>query len=108
MAADIDQPVQQHQLDFTLYNVPATTVRIDFPAAAAAETMMLTAMPSLQLNAGYTDAPTIISSMYVQPRRILFEIASAPSQLPISLQIACKGPFVFGWLLVPENVQTVI
>ena len=28
--------------------------------------------------------------------------------LPISLSIMCPGPFVYGWLLVPETVQTVV
>ncbi|HEY4940850.1 MAG TPA: hypothetical protein VII56_05435 [Rhizomicrobium sp.] len=107
MTADTSQMLR-HQLDFTLYDLPATTVRIDFPAAAGAENMMLTAMPMIQLGASYTNAPIIINNLSLQPRRIQFEIASPPSLLPITLQIACSGAFVFGWLQVPESVQTAI
>lgn len=107
MAADTKHMLR-HQLNFTLYNLPATTVRIDFPSAAGAETMMWTSMPTIQLGASYTNTPVVINNLFIQPRRIEFEIASPPSQLPIALQIESGSQFVFGWLLVPESVQTVI
>ncbi|HXC55138.1 MAG TPA: hypothetical protein VNU97_07580 [Rhizomicrobium sp.] len=107
MDADGNQTLR-HQLDFTLYNLPSTTIRIDFPTAAGAENILLTAMPTIRLGASYTPSPVTVSNLFVQPRRIECEISNAPSLLPISLQITCGGPFVFGWLLVPESVQTVI
>jgi hypothetical protein len=99
-------PRWQHQLDFKLYNLVPTTVRIDFPILEDAD--MMSGLPAIQFGAGYTDSPVSISSLRVQSRRIQFEIAHAPSLLPISLKITCPGPFVYGWLLVPETVQTVI
>jgi hypothetical protein len=50
----------------------------------------------------------VIRDMFIQPRRIQFEVLDPPPQLPVSLQIACNGDFVFGWLQVPENIQTSI
>lgn len=98
----------RHQLDFTLYSLPATTVRIDFPVAAEAEIMMLAAMPTIRIGANYVASAIVINSLVIQPRRLQFEIANPPALLPIALQVLCRGPFVFGWLRVPETVQTVI
>lgn len=96
----------RHRLNFTFYDLPATTVRIDFPAASGAETMMLASIPAIQIGASYMESGLVINNLLIQPRRIQFEIASAPALLPITLQIACPGPFVFGWLLVPGIAQT--
>jgi hypothetical protein len=106
MVADPNPP-WQHQLDFKFYNlVPPTMVRIYFPNLEDAD--LTSALPMIQLGAGYTDSPVSISNLLVQSQRIQFEIVSAPSLLPISLKITCPGPFVYGWLLVTANVQTVI
>jgi len=107
MAADTN-PVLLHQIDFMLYNLPETTVRIDFPVAAVAEIMMLAAMPSVRIGANYIASAIVINNLLIQPRRLQFEVANTPALLPITLQILCRGPFVFGWLRVPETVQTVI
>jgi len=96
----------QHQLDFKLYNLVPTTVRIDFPAIEGTD--MTSGLPMIQIGACYTDSPLSISNLQLHPRRIQFEIASAPALLPVSLKIRCPGPFVYGWLLVPASVQTVI
>jgi hypothetical protein len=105
MVADPNPP-WQHQLDFKLYNLVPTTVRIDFPILEDAD--MTSALPMIQFGAGYVDSPLSISNLLVQARRIQFEIVNAPSLLPISLKITCPGPFVYGWLQVPAHVQTVI
>ena len=105
MAAD-DDSQRQHQLDFRLYNLTPTMVRIDFPILERAE--MTAGLPMIQFGAGYTDSPVSISNLLIQSRRIQFEIVRAPALLPISLTITCPGPFVYGWLLVPETVQTVV
>lgn len=107
MAADTDQ-LRRHQLDFTLYNLPSATVRLDFPKEANAEIIMLSAIPAVTLGASYAGAPVIIKSLSLQPRRLLFDIESPPTLLPLTLQIACNGPFVFGWIQVPGEVQTAI
>lgn len=105
MATD-NNPELRHQLDFKLYNLPPTTVRIDFPILEGAD--MASGLPAIQIGAGYTDAQLSVSNLLIQTRRIQFEIVRAPSLLPISLGILCPSPFVYGWLLVPEAVQTVI
>jgi hypothetical protein len=96
----------QHQLDFKLYHLVPTTVRIDFPVLESAD--LTSDLPTIRIGASYTDSQLSISNLRVQRRRIQFEVARAPSLLPISLRIACPAPFVYGWLLVPETVQTVI
>jgi hypothetical protein len=101
-------PPLRHQLEFVLFDLPSTTVRIDFPTSASAENLMLMAMPSIQIGASYSAPALVVSNLFIQPRRLQFTIANPPAQLPITLQIACPGPFVFGWLQVPENVQTAI
>lgn len=70
--------------------------------------MMLAAMPTIRIGANYVSSAIIINNLVIQPRRLQFEVASPPALLPIELQVLCRGPFVFGWLLVPETVQTVI
>jgi hypothetical protein len=107
MAAETFQ-LPRHQIDFTLYNLPSATVRLDLPKEADAEIIMLQAMPTISLGAAYIGEPVIFKSLSIQPRRLLIEIESAPSMMPLTLQIACKGPFVFGWIQVPGNVQTAI
>ena len=69
---------------------------------------MLASMPTVRIGAAYMASPIVVNSLSLQPRRIQFELASAAALLPISVQIACRGPFLFGWLLVPETIQTVI
>jgi len=99
---------RRHQLDFALYDLGPTTVRIDFPFASGAEASMVTEMPVIRFGASYDDSGIGINNLLIQPRRIQFEITKAPPLLPISLQISCDAAFVFGWLLVPENIQTAI
>jgi hypothetical protein len=101
-------PILRHQLDFVLHNLPSGTVRIEFPATAGAENVMLTTMPAIQLGASYVDSPVLISNLFLQPRRIQFDVASPPALLPVTLQVRCNSPFIFGWLQVPENIQTTI
>lgn len=105
MAAD-NSPALRHQLDFTFYNLVPTTVRIYFPILEGAD--MTSGPLMVQIGAGYVDSALSIRNLLIQPRRIQFEIAQAPSLLPISLKIICPGAFVYGWLLVPATVQTVI
>jgi hypothetical protein len=105
MAAD-DDFQRRHQLDFKLYNLTPTTVRIDFPILEGVD--MAPDLPMIQFGAGYSDSLMSIRSLVIQSRRIQFEIVSAPALLPISLKIACPTPFVYGWLLVPETVQSVV
>ena len=107
MAATVNSALH-HQLDFLLYDLPATTVRIDFPAEAGAELLLHFVVATVQIGAGYMPSALGINSLSIQPRRIQFEIASPPPVLPVSLRIACPGGFTFGWLQVPETVQTVI
>jgi hypothetical protein len=107
MAADTFQ-LPRHQIGFTLYDLPSATVRLDLPKEADAEIIMLRAISTIDLGASYIGEPVTFKSLSIQPRRLLFEIESAPSLLPLTLQIACKGPFVFGWIQVPGNVQTAI
>ncbi|HEU0084804.1 MAG TPA: hypothetical protein VFQ87_18265 [Bradyrhizobium sp.] len=107
MAVDTFQ-LPCHQIDFTLHNLPSATVRIDLPKEADAEITMLRAMPTIGLGVSYSGAPVIINSLSLQPRRLLFEVESPPSLLPLTLHIACKGAFVFGWIQVPGDVQTAI
>ncbi|MGK6355773.1 hypothetical protein ACMGDH_11190 [Sphingomonas sp. DT-207] len=101
-------PILRHQIDFMLHNLPSGTVRIEFPAAAGAENVMLTTVPTIQLGASYADAPALVSNLFVQPRRIQFDVTSPPALLPVTLQIKCSSPFIFGWLQVPENIQTTV
>jgi hypothetical protein len=107
MGADTN-PILRHQLDFTLHNLPSTAVRIDFPVASGAEILLLTSIPTVRLGASYSDTPVLISNIFLQPQRIQFDITSPPPVLPITLQIKCNQAFVFGWLQVPENIQTSI
>ncbi|MGK6319614.1 hypothetical protein [Sphingomonas sp. DT-204] len=107
MVADTN-PILRHQLDFVLHNLPSGTVRIDFPATVGAENVMLTTMPTIQLGASYADSPALVSNLSLQPRRIQFDAVSPPALLPVTLQIRCNSPFIFGWLQVPENIQTTI
>jgi hypothetical protein len=101
-------PILRHQLDFVLHGLSPGTVRIEFPATAEAENVMLTTMPSILLGASYADSPALISNLSVQPSRIQFDVASPPALLPVTLQVRCNSPFIFGWLQVPETIQTTI
>lgn len=107
MVADTN-PILRHQLDFVLHDLPSGTVRIDFPVMAGAENVMLATVPTIQLGASYAASPALISNLFLQPRRIQFDITSPPALLPLKLQIRCNSPFMFGWLQVPENIQTTI
>nr|WP_294814481.1 hypothetical protein [uncultured Sphingomonas sp.] len=101
-------PILRHQLDFVLHDLSSGTVRIEFPATAEAENVMLTTMPAIQLGASYVGWPVLISNLFLQPRRIQFDVTNPPALLPVTLQIRCNGPFIFGLLQVPENIQTTI
>src|SRR3954468_18447217 len=107
MAAEANMLVR-HQIDFVLYNLPPATVRIDLPTTAGAENIMLTSMPTLRLGAAYTENKTQIRNLSIQPRRIEMEIATQLLLLPLSLQVTSGDAFVYGWLHVPEGVQTSI
>lgn len=107
MAAEANMLVR-HQIDFILYNLPPSTVSINLATTAGAENFMLTSIPMVRVGAAYIENQTQISNLYIRPRRIEMEIDTAPALLPLSLQITSRDPFVYGWLQVPEGVQTSI
>jgi hypothetical protein len=92
-----------------LFGMPSTGwMRLDLPIASEACFTMLPWIPAVQLGASYGGGMMTLRNFQLQPRRLQFEIDGAPAELPLSLQIASPQPFLFGWLQVPDLVQTSI
>ena len=99
----------QHALDITFFGLPATaSVRIDFPIAAGAEIPMSTSTPVVRLGASYGGGAIGMRNFSITPRRLQFDLENAPASLPLLLHILSRNAFAYGWLQVPEDVQTLI
>ncbi|HEX8380450.1 MAG TPA: hypothetical protein VF619_07875 [Allosphingosinicella sp.] len=98
-----------HELSLVLYGLPSTaTVRLDLPIASGASIAMLPWIPAVQLGASQGVGFMTLRNFRLQPRRLQFEVEGAPAELPLTLQVSSAQPYLFGWLQVPDQVQSSI
>ena len=99
----------RQELSVALAGLPSpASVTLDLSRAASSAVTMLRAMPSIRIDSGAGAAPAAVTAIRLQPQRIEIEVVSAPPVLVITLQVACDGPFLFGWLHVPEETFATI
>lgn len=98
-----------YKIHFTLVGIGGSnTIRLDFPNEARTRIALMRQESAFQLGAPFGDSGFVINELVLQPQRLLFTVSGAPAELPLMLRVTGPGPFLFGWLQVPDSAQTII